>query len=108
MHLAEFETAARYDIPLLVAVINDQALGAEYHKMSTRGLDADIATHTTPDMAQLATAMGARGTLATRLEDIRDAVERFLEQPGPMLVDIRVSRNVLSLPFRRLYFGMDV
>ena len=42
MHLAEFETAVRYNMPLLVVVMNNEALGAEYykldaHKMETRG-----------------------------------------------------------------------
>ena len=30
MHLAEFETMVRYNMPLLVIVMNNEALGAEY------------------------------------------------------------------------------
>ncbi|MGH9099239.1 MAG: thiamine pyrophosphate-binding protein, partial [Acidimicrobiales bacterium] len=41
MHLAEFETAVRYKMPLLVVVLNDQRLGAEYHKAKVHGLDTE-------------------------------------------------------------------
>jgi thiamine pyrophosphate-dependent acetolactate synthase large subunit-like protein len=43
MHLPEFETACRYGLPLLVVVMNDEGLGAEYHKLGAKGLAQDLA-----------------------------------------------------------------
>ena len=40
MHLAEFETAVRYNMPLLVIVMNNEALGAEYYKLDAHKMEA--------------------------------------------------------------------
>ena len=71
MHLAELETAVRYDMPLLVTVLNDQALGSEYHKMKAHDRQADLATIPTPDLGAVARSFGGRGCLATNVEDVR-------------------------------------
>lgn len=107
MHLPEFETAVRYAMPLLVVVMNDMALGAEYHKMRAKGLKSDLARVTTPDLGQVAVALGGRGRLARSVEEVRAAAAEFVARPGPMLIDVRISRNVLSVPYRRLHFGQD-
>jgi acetolactate synthase I/II/III large subunit len=31
-----------------------------------------------------------------------------LKGNGPMVIDLRISRNVISIPYRRLHFGLDV
>ena len=56
----------------------------------------------------VATAMGGRGYLVTDdLGVLRTAAADFAASPGPMMVDVRISRNVLSIPYRRLHFGQD-
>jgi len=35
------------------------------------------------------------------------AIDEFLAGEGPMVVDLRISRNVVCIPYRRLHFGMD-
>jgi acetolactate synthase-1/2/3 large subunit len=107
MHLAEFETAVRYNLPLLVVVINDRALGSEYHKMAIDGLNAHLAKIETPDLGAVAIALGGRGRCVTSIDDLRSGAEEFVARPGPMVLDVRVSRNVVSIPFRRLHLGID-
>jgi thiamine pyrophosphate-dependent acetolactate synthase large subunit-like protein len=108
MHLSEFETAVRYNLPLLVAVLNDQALGAEYHDRAVVDgeLDASLTLISTPDLGAVGVALGGRGHLVQSLEDLRVAISDFVSNPGPMLVDIRTSRNVISVPYRRI-LGID-
>jgi acetolactate synthase I/II/III large subunit len=108
MYLAEFETACRYSMPLLVIVLNDQALGAEYHKSLLHGLDPELTFITTPDLGKVAASLGGRGKLVRTGEDLRTAVKEFVARPCPMIIDLRVSRNVLSIPFRRMHFSVDV
>jgi thiamine pyrophosphate-dependent acetolactate synthase large subunit-like protein len=36
MHLAEFETAARYSMPLMVLCLNNQVPGSEYYFINPR------------------------------------------------------------------------
>lgn len=108
MHLAEFETAVRYDLPVFVAVMNDQALGAEYHKSVAVGLDPRLTRISTPDLGAVGIALGGRGALVRSVDDLRTAAAEFVASPAPTLVDVRISREVLSIPYRRAYRHEDV
>jgi thiamine pyrophosphate-dependent acetolactate synthase large subunit-like protein len=107
MHLAELETAVRYDMPLLVAVLNDEALGSEYHKMKSHNMQAELATISTPDLGAVARSFGGRGRLATTIEDVREAANEWVAEKGVMVIDARISRNVVTVPYRRLHYGRD-
>jgi thiamine pyrophosphate-dependent acetolactate synthase large subunit-like protein len=108
MHLAEFETAVRYELPLLVLAMNDRSLGAEYHKSVAVGLKRELALIETPDLGQVGVALGGRGALVRTIDDLREKAEEFVARPGPMLLDVRISRTVLSIPYRRHYYHDDV
>ncbi len=107
MHLNDFDTAVRYDIPLLVVVLNDQALGSEYHKMRAHNMKAELSTIPTPDIGSVAQALGGRGRLARSVEELSTAAAEWLAKPGPMIIDVRISRNVETISTRRLIFGRD-
>lgn len=107
MHLAELETAVRYDMPLLVTVLNDQALGSEYHKMKSHNRQAELATIPTPDLGRVAQAFGGRGVLATSVDEVRSAASEWVANKGLMVIDARISRNVVTIPYRRLHYGRD-
>jgi len=107
MHLAEFETMVRYDMPLLIVVMNNQMLGAEYYKLDVHKMKAELATISTPDLGAVAVAMGGRGKLARSVEDVRAAVAEWVKKPGPMMIDLRISRSVVTLPYRRIHYGKD-
>ena len=107
MHLAELETAVRYDLPLLVTVLNDQALGSEYHKMKSHEMKAELATITTPDLGAVARSFGGRGKLARSVGEVREAAHEWVAEPGVMVIDARISRNVVTLPYRRIHYGRD-
>lgn len=108
MVINDFDTAVRYNIPVLGIVLNDQALGIEYQMMVAHELEEDLATVPSPDMGAIAVAMGGRGRLARSVEDVRSAVEEWLANPGPMIVDVRISRNVLPIPMARMLYAEDV
>ncbi|CAL9653461.1 thiamine pyrophosphate-binding protein [Streptomyces sp. enrichment culture] len=108
MHLAEFDTACRYGWPVLVLVMNDEALGAEYHKSEAHGLRRDLSAIHSPDLGAVARAMGGAGATVRTLAELEKAVGAFVDDPGPTVVDVRISREVMSVPFRRLWRGEDV
>ena len=101
MHINELETAARLGLKLLVVVLNDQAWGAEYQKLAPKGMNPSVAMVETPDLGQVARAFGCAGSLITSLDDIEPAIAEFLRSDGPMLLDIRVSKTVASVHYRR-------
>jgi thiamine pyrophosphate-dependent acetolactate synthase large subunit-like protein len=108
MHLSEFETAVRYDVPLLVVVLNDQGLGAEYHKAKAKGLDPDLATIPTPELGTVARALGGGGATVRTPQELRDALAEYVRAPRPTVIDVRITRAVLSTPYRRIQYGEDV
>jgi acetolactate synthase-1/2/3 large subunit len=108
MHMSELETAARLGVKLLIAVFNDEALGAEYQKFVSKKMDVRAAAIPTPDLGAVARAFGCRGQQARTLDEVKAGVDEFLAGDGPMLLDIRISRSVISVPYSRLWFGEDV
>jgi thiamine pyrophosphate-dependent acetolactate synthase large subunit-like protein len=108
MHMSELDTAARLGVKLLIAVFNDEALGAEYQKLVSRKMDARASAIPTPDLGEVARAFGCRGRQVRTLEALKAGVDEFMAGDGPMLLDIRVSRSVISVPYSRLWFGEDV
>jgi acetolactate synthase-1/2/3 large subunit len=107
MHISDFDTAVRYKMPILVVVLNDQALGSEYHKMVAHKMDAELSTIPTPDIGAIAKAMGGRGALAKNAEELRKAAAEWVARPGPMIIDARISRNAITLAHRRVLYGKD-
>jgi thiamine pyrophosphate-dependent acetolactate synthase large subunit-like protein len=108
MHMSELDTAARLGVKLLIAVFNDEALGAEYQKFASKKMETRASEITTPDLGAIARAFGCRGAQARTLEEVKAGVDEFMAGDGPMLLDIRVSRSVVSVPYSRLWFGEDV
>jgi acetolactate synthase-1/2/3 large subunit len=107
MHLAEFETAVRYNMPLLVIVMNNEALGAEYYKLDAHKMETRGSEITTPDLGKVAVSFGGRGAHATTIEQLTKAAKEFVAKPGPMMVDLRISKSVPSVPYRRIHYGRD-
>jgi thiamine pyrophosphate-dependent acetolactate synthase large subunit-like protein len=106
MHLAEFETAVRYRVPVFVAVNNDEGFGAEYHHyVDKAGVNIDIVSIPTPDLGAVGRALGGRGALVRNADELRRAAAEFVADPAPTLVDVRVARSVVSIPNRRRYRG---
>ncbi len=70
MNVQELETAARYGASLVVYVLNDGALGAEYHKLRGAGVDPRLSIMATPDLATLAESFGCVGRRIERIEDV--------------------------------------
>jgi thiamine pyrophosphate-dependent acetolactate synthase large subunit-like protein len=107
MHVAEFETAVRYGMPLMVVCLNNQALGSEYYKFDAHKMKADLATVASPDLGAVGRAFGGRGRLVRGVEELRSATREFLESPAPTMLDVRISRSVITLPYRRIHYGKD-
>lgn len=108
MHLSEFETACRYDIPILVVVMNDEGLGAEYHKAKAGGLDPELAVIPTPELGSVAVALGGSGATVRTSAQLRAALAEYVRDPRPTVIDVRITRDVVSVPYRRLLYGEDV
>jgi thiamine pyrophosphate-dependent acetolactate synthase large subunit-like protein len=95
MTLQELDTAVRHDVPLTVVVMNDRALGAEYHKLDKHGEDPASAVVDTPPIADVAEAMGATGHTIATVEDLHAIADRLADpSEGPLVLDCRTDRDV--------------
>jgi acetolactate synthase I/II/III large subunit len=95
MTLGDLETAARYRIPLVVVISNNDGLGSEMRHLRNAGLSEEFAHFSTPSFAAVAAAFGAEGHTIRTTEDLAFLGER-LQRPldGPVVLDCRVVSGV--------------
>ena len=107
MHLADFDTAVRYNMPLLVVVLNNQALGSEYHQLRAKNMDVELSIIPSPDLGAVAKALGGKGALVRTIAEVQSAVAEWIAKPAPMIIDARTWRDVPTLARRRMLYGRD-
>ncbi|MCS5734534.1 thiamine pyrophosphate-binding protein [Herbiconiux daphne] len=97
MNFAEFSTAVRERLPLVVLTFDDGAYGAEWDKLVAGGSDPLYSTMVWPDFADLARAFGGQGLTVRTLSDL-DGLPTLLEGlAGPLLVDIRLDPAAITV-----------
>ena len=96
MHIQELETAARHGIPVLILVLNDGALGAEYHGLVSDGMDASAALASTPALARVADAFGGAGMDVTGPGTAEQIMRWYDPARGPHLVDVRIPLSIVA------------
>jgi acetolactate synthase-1/2/3 large subunit len=95
MNIQELATLTRYQVPVKVVVLNNQALGMvrQWQEMfnDERYSEVDLAP-CNPDFVRLAEAYGVAGARCDSRESVESAVATLLGTPGPALLDCRVDR----------------
>ena len=96
MILQELETAARNDVPMILVVMDDEALGAEYHMGRMRGHSGEVGKVSSPDFTRVASALGARSHTVRSASDV-EALEPTLtdDLTGPLVLDCKVNPNAV-------------
>jgi len=107
-NIQELDTAARMGLKILFMVFNDEGFGAEYHKLRARNEEPSLGLIPSPRFGDVGRVFGCRGRLARTLAEVAAGIDEFLGGDGPMVMDIRISRNVVSIPYQRTQFGADV
>jgi acetolactate synthase-1/2/3 large subunit len=107
MHLAEFETAVRYGVPVMVNIFNDEGFGAEYHHYNGKAdVNIEMVAIPSPDLGAVGVALGGRGALVRSADELERVAREFAANPAPTLVDVRVAK-IPSIPNRRRYLGEE-
>ncbi len=70
-------------------------------------MKSELANIPMPDLGAVGVAFGGRGRMARNMDELRAAAQEWLAQPGPMMIDARISRSVVTLPYRRIHYGRD-
>jgi acetolactate synthase I/II/III large subunit len=100
MNAQELATCVEHDIPIKVFIMNNGYLGMvrQWQELFWDGKYSHVDTGEFPDWVKLAEAYGATGM---RFEDKTTLVQdmkRAIETPGPVLVDVRVTREENTYP----------
>jgi len=100
MNAQELATCAQEQIPIKVFIMNNGFLGMvrQWQELFWDGKYSQVETGEFPDFVKLAEAYGATGM---RFEDKTTLVadmKRAIETPGPVFVDVRVTREENTYP----------
>ena len=100
MLMAEFLTAVKHDLPVKVVINNNNALGQILWEQMVLGYPEYGVRHSEPfaDYAAFATANGALGAKITKPGELKAAIQRALDHPGPALVDVNVNPAEPPMP----------
>lgn len=94
MSLAEFATAAREKLDLIVVVFNDGAYGQEWHHFRQRDVSTRLAFIGRPDLGATATALGGTSVRLRTRDDLADVEKAIRERDRPLLVDVQIDPGV--------------
>jgi thiamine pyrophosphate-dependent acetolactate synthase large subunit-like protein len=92
MGVSELETVVRLGIPMVVAVYDDEAYGAEVHHFGPDGAPLDTVRFPAADIAAIGRGFGFEGVTVRRAADLA-AVRGWLDGPRdrPLLIDAKVT-----------------
>ncbi|HEX2409896.1 MAG TPA: biosynthetic-type acetolactate synthase large subunit [Solirubrobacteraceae bacterium] len=100
MNIQELATCRAHDIPVKVVIMNNGYLGMvrQWQELFWDRRYSNVDMGEWPDWVKLAEAYGAKGLRltdkTTLVEDLRSAIET----PGPVVVDVRVTREENTYP----------
>jgi pyruvate dehydrogenase (quinone) len=99
MMMGDFITLTQMGLPVKVIVLNNGTLGFVEMEIKASGFLDTGCDLKNPDFALMAEAMGVRGIIVEKPQELKSAIEAALAHQGPVLVDVRSARQ--ELPCRR-------
>lgn len=94
MSVAELETVVRLGLPMVVAVYDDEAYGAEVHHFGPHGHPLDTVQFPPVDIASIGRGFGCEGVTVRAAADMA-AVRDWVDGPrdSPLVIDAKVTRD---------------
>ncbi len=100
MNVQEFATAKQENLPIKVVILNNGVLGMvrQWQDLFWDKRHSEIDLGDIPDWMKLAEAYGWAGFRLTDKADLLGDLKKAFETPGPVLVDVRVTRYENTYP----------
>jgi acetolactate synthase-1/2/3 large subunit len=94
MNIQELGTVAANNIPVKVAILNNCFLGMvrQWQELFFNNRTCAVELDCFPDVEKLAAAYGIKGRTIERPDDLGPALEEAVREPGPYLLNIKVSQ----------------
>ncbi len=95
MSLPELATLVTYRLPIKIVIMNNGYLGMvrQWQDLFYKGRYSSVEFEVFPDAVKLGEAFGLRGAVVRDPAELRGAIEGAIAEPGPVLLDVRVSRE---------------
>lgn len=100
MNLNELSTAVRYNIPIVIFIMNNEVLGM-VRQWQTLFFDkhySNTVLGNTTDFVALAKSFGADGETVANIEELDMAFKRAFESNGPYIVECKIDKDEFVLP----------
>lgn len=93
MAMADFVTAVRENLPMVVVILNNHELGMIRVEQKVEMYENYATSLQNPDFVQYARACGGEGKRVTEPEDLSRAVQWAIQQKKPVIVDVDTDPN---------------
>ncbi len=93
MSMPELSTITAHGLPIKIVIVNNGHLGMvrQWQELFFNNRKSAVELESFPDAEKLAAAYGMPGRTITRPEELRPALEQAVREPGPYLLNVRVS-----------------
>jgi pyruvate dehydrogenase (quinone) len=98
MLLGEVLTTIQEDLPIKIVVYDNGKLGFVELEQKSEGLIPTYTDLKNPDFGKVAEAMGLWGRTVTDAGELETAVQEWLSQPGPAVLNVKVMPMELVMP----------
>src|SRR3954449_3310609 len=100
MNIQELATARQYDVPVKCVIMDNGYLGMvrQWQELFWDRRYSNVDMGQWPDWIKLADAYGATGVLLTDKKTLVDDLKTALATPGPVVVDVKVTREENTYP----------
>src|SRR5208282_5151270 len=100
MTMQEMSTAAQYDLPIKIFILNNEYMGMvrQWQELLHGNRLSHTYSEALPDFVKLADAYGCVGIQAEKPEELDDLIIEMIETPKPVIFDCRVSKLANCFP----------
>lgn len=109
MNLNELATAVKYNIPIVILIMNNGVLGMvrQWQTLFYNKHYSNSVLERKTDFCSLARAFGADGEMVSTPEELDKALSRAFDTDGPYVVDCRIDKDEFVLPMLPPNGSMD-
>jgi pyruvate dehydrogenase (quinone) len=98
MLLGDVLTLIQENLPIKIVVYDNAKLGFVEFEQKAEGMLPTFTDLKNPDFGKVAEAMGLWGRTVVKADQVEAAVEEWLSQPGPALLNVKVEQMELIIP----------
>ena len=100
MNMQEMSTAAQYNLPVKIFILNNEYLGMvrQWQELLHESRYSESYSQALPDFVKLAQAYGAHGIRVSDPADLDAAIQEMIDYPGAVIVDCLVDKMENCFP----------